>query len=76
MQRIDAWYVDGMRNHLFETETSPGLDIVSLNIQRGRDHGLPALNAWRNECSLEDITDFTAGQFSDRPGKDLAKVYS
>ncbi|GFN88609.1 chorion peroxidase [Plakobranchus ocellatus] len=40
-QRVDRWYSRGMTNHMFETVPFKGLDIVSLNIQRGRDHGLP-----------------------------------
>uniref|UniRef100_A0A7S3LN59 Uncharacterized protein n=2 Tax=Sar TaxID=2698737 RepID=A0A7S3LN59_9STRA len=43
---IDAKVVDALRNHLFQNMDKK-LDLVALNIQRGRDHGLSSLNSWR-----------------------------
>lgn len=48
-----------MTNHLFQTPGFEfGMDLASLNIQRGRDHGLPPYVRWREPCSLSPIKSF------------------
>jgi hypothetical protein len=59
-QEIDTLLVDDVRNFLFGPPGAGGLDLASLNIQRGRDHGLPDYNVLRVAYGLEP-----AQQFSD-----------
>jgi hypothetical protein len=51
-QRVDTRIVDPVRNFLFGPPGSGGFDLGSLNIQRGRDHGLPGYNQLRVDYGL------------------------
>ncbi|WP_145076224.1 peroxidase family protein [Aureliella helgolandensis] len=57
-QEIDLEVVDSLRNALFGPPGSGGLDLVALNIQRGRDHGLADYNATREAYGLEAFDSF------------------
>nr|XP_048679874.1 myeloperoxidase [Caretta caretta] len=47
--------VDEVRDRLFEQVMRIGLDLAALNMQRGRDKGLPGYNAWRQFCGLSQL---------------------
>ncbi|XP_008300694.1 eosinophil peroxidase [Stegastes partitus] len=48
----DHMLVEALRDRLFQFMRELTLDLGSLNMQRGRDHGLPGYNAWRKFCNL------------------------
>ena len=57
-QEVDTQLVPGLRNFLFGPPGAGGFDLASLNIQRGRDHGLPDYNATRAAYGLPLVTSF------------------
>lgn len=55
-QELDPLLVDGVRNFLFGPPGAGGLDLAALNIQRGRDHGVPGYAALRAMAGLDPVT--------------------
>ena len=55
---VDLKVVDSVRNFLFGPPGSGGLDLASLNIARGRDHGLADYNTTRAAYGLRRVTSF------------------
>ena len=74
-QAMDTEIVDSLRNFVLDGPHSPRLDLAALNIQRGRDHGLPTLNEARQALGLAPITSFDDPAFRDGAGERLASVY-
>ena len=57
-RQVDEFLNTVITTMLFASgSSSPGMDLASLNIQRGRDHGLPTYLTWKQwaktECNLE-----------------------
>ena len=46
-RRVDEFLSSALTNNLFREH----LDLASLNIQRGRDHGLPTYLTWQRYCN-------------------------
>ncbi|GAB6021746.1 hypothetical protein CHUAL_004324 [Chamberlinius hualienensis] len=58
-QITDPFFSVEITNRLYEPgELGGGLDLISLNIQRGRDNGLPPYNDWREYCGLKRVKSF------------------
>lgn len=57
-QQVDPFVIDAVRNFLFGEPGSGGFDLASLNIQRGRDHGLPSFNDMRRALGLRPARRF------------------
>ncbi|MEZ5824770.1 MAG: peroxidase family protein [Geminicoccaceae bacterium] len=74
-QELDAQIVDPLRNMLFGAPGAGALDLAALNIQRGRDHGLPSSNDAREALGLARIESFDDPALRDGAGARLASVY-
>ncbi|WOO41230.1 peroxidase family protein [Rubellicoccus peritrichatus] len=75
-QEVDTRVIDDVRNFLFGPPGAGGFDLVSLNIQRGRDHGLPSYNTVREAYGLEPVTAFTEISSDTEISDGLASVYA
>ncbi|CAG0891231.1 unnamed protein product [Cyprideis torosa] len=71
-QHFDRYFTSEVTDRLFERQGNRdlGLDLVALNIQRGRDHGIAGYTAYREVCGLsrarrfEDLLDYIPEDFA------------
>ncbi|MCB1866739.1 MAG: peroxidase family protein [Chromatiales bacterium] len=75
-QEIDPFVVDDVRNFLFGAPGAGGFDLASLNIQRGRDHGLPTYNDMREAMGLARKASFDEISDDPRVRARLAEAYA
>ncbi|KAI1290128.1 Peroxidase [Halotydeus destructor] len=58
-QTFDNFFTKEITEHLFQEEHLDfGMDLISLNIQRGREHGLPGYNHYRQLCGQRAASSF------------------
>lgn len=58
-QEVDTLVVPALRNFLFKNiRQEEGFDLIALNIQRGRDHGLPSYNDIRAMFGRKKVQTF------------------
>ena len=58
-QEIDTKVVDSLRNFLFKRiDEEEGIDLVAINLQRGRDHALPVYNDIRERFGIRRAVTF------------------
>ena len=55
-QEVDLKLVDSIRNVMFGPPGAGGTDLAAIDIQRGRDHGLPDYNNLRAAYGLSSLT--------------------
>ncbi len=57
-QEMDMLAINAIRNLLFGNSGDGGQDLIALDVQRGRDHGIPDYNTLRVAMGLPAVTRF------------------
>ena len=74
-ENTDTKVVDDLRNFLFGRPGQGGLDLASVNIQRGRDHGLPSFNKVRESYGMPALESFSQLSGDPKVAQALESVY-
>lgn len=76
-QEIDSQVVDLLRNFLFSNvQQEEGVDLVAINLQRGRDHSLPTFNEIRKIFNIPRAASFSHISKDSSVATRLAKAYN
>ncbi|GBP65624.1 Peroxidase [Eumeta japonica] len=73
----DPYCTAEVTNLMFKSSNSWGLDLVAMDIQRGRDHGIASYNDYREICGLRKAQHFQdlAGEMSQDRINALQQLY-
>jgi len=63
LMKVDRHFSNDLTQHLFEVKDKMGrpfhFDLISINIMRGRDHGIPSYTKFREFCGLQPVKTWT-----------------
>ncbi|MED5487433.1 MAG: peroxidase family protein [Candidatus Thermoplasmatota archaeon] len=71
----DIYYGNDLRNHLFGMPGAGGMDLCAMDIQRGRDHGVPDYGTIREAYGLSGISNFTDMTSDEEVVRRLSEAY-
>lgn len=73
----NLFYNNDMTNSISK-QMKEALDLISVIIQQGRDHGVPGYTEWRKNCKLKPVNDFSdlAGIMGNSAIQKLSSIYS
>ena len=71
----DVYFGDDLRNQLFGMPGAGGMDLCAIDIQRGRDHGVPDYAAMREAFGLNEISNYSQITSDSEVANNLAQAY-
>ncbi len=74
-QDMDTKVINDVRNFLFGAPEDGGLDLVSININRGRERGLPSFNEIREAVGKPSIKTYLALTGDEERAEQLEEIY-
>ena len=74
-QDFDTKIIDDLRNFLFGAPGDGGMDLAAININRGRERGLPDYNTIRKDFGLAPVRSFADITTKSRLRQQLAETY-